>query len=492
MRVRPTLASMALLLALAVWALPGCRQQADEARTAEEQATDEPGAHEDLDDHDAEMPPEGIDAEQVATEAEETLSLEIDYERHYDSRDLERLRGVLWVGTPEQKARVQQILTDLMLNSRVVLVRRQAAGMLGSSPAGAEQALAEVARTDTEADVRQAAIDSLAKAPVSEELMATLTSLQEEADDAAVRSAAAKAEMELRLSDPDTWLTRDWVERQLAKREDDATAELQMQLVHLKKGLPILIEVLATSDNVVARQAAACSISLICAGTSPRQEEFAELALTIKKEGIPEPEPANLDGLKPLERALATDPAPEVRAMAAQGLGYLGQESSAPILGRALHDDNEEVRWWAALALVTVPSEAALDDIAHAATRDESDRVREAAVRALGWIDDDGVALPLVRATADTSSAVRQAAATELARVDHPAALQALTTLFDDENEDVRWAAVLAVGDMRDPEAAPALAQAMRDPSPMVANAAERALQRMGIAERRFGTRDEM
>ena len=69
--------------------------------------------------------------------------------------------------------------------------------------------------------------------------------------------------------------------------------------------------------------------------------------------------------------------------------------------------------------------------------------------------------------------------------------LDALEDLLDDGDEDVRWAAVVSIGEMKDPEAAPVLVAVVRDRNPMVANAAERALQKMGIAQRRFGTRDE-
>ncbi|MGD9498520.1 MAG: HEAT repeat domain-containing protein, partial [Armatimonadota bacterium] len=382
-------------------------------------------------------------------------------------------------------------LKDLLKNSRVVSVRQQVAGILGSAPEEALQELADTARNDTDAGVRAVAIESLSHAPASESLMAILADLQRNAEDAAVRSAALTAEMQMRVAAPEQWLTVDYLSRMLAQREDDATAQLQMLLVQEKKGLPALIKVLETAPDPVARAAAACSISLICAGTNPRQQEFARLALTVKKESIPEPGPANLEGLKPLERALARDPSPEVRAMAAQGLGYLGQESSAPLLGKALHDPSEEVRWWAALALITVPAEAALKDLSHAAGKDPSARVREAAVRALGWIKGEAPLRPLVRATADMHASVRQAAATELGRFRQEIARDALIALFEDPSEDVRWAAVLAVGEMRDREAAPALVKALRDPSPMVSNAAERALQRMGIGERRFGTREE-
>ncbi len=494
MRSRPILLLMALPAWIAIFALAGCREKPTTEivteRPPEDARADQNHEGEVPSNAAAELPPDVASAPEDSLQG---LEMQGDYDRAYAPQELDRLRGVLLVGTDEQKRQAQALLKDLLANSRVADVRQQAAAILGTMAGGAEDALARAAENDPEADVREMAISSLAHAPLSDSLMALLERL-EDSGDAAVRSAALKAEMTVRLAKDNraALLTPEWVARILARRRDDATAQLQMQLVPIgEKVLPVVIEVLQTAEDPVARSAAACTIGLICAGTSPQQQEFARLALDIKKEGIPEPHPAILAGVAPLEHALQTDPDYRVRAAAAQGLGYLGQESSAPILGKALHDPEEEVRWWAALALEGVPGLAALDDLARAATKDESDRVREAAVRALGWIHDDGALLPLVRATADTSSAVRQAAATELGHFVQPAASEALIQLFDDPNEDVRWVAVLSVGNMRNPEAAPALTKAMHDPSPMVANAAERALQRMGIAERRFGTREE-
>ncbi len=503
MRWRPILLLMALLAWTGILALGGCREQKQPTEIVTERPPEEGRAdheHEGEADHEheGEVPPDAAaemtpETAAVPGDALQGLQMEIDYDRSYATMELDRLRGVLMVGTDEQKRQAQAILKDLLLNSRVAQVRQQAAAVLGTMPAGAEDALAQAAETDPESGVREMAISSLARAPVSEKLIALLARLQDSGD-AAVRSAALGAEMTVRLAkeNRETMLTAEWVARVLARRRDDATAQLQMQLVPIgQKVLPVVIEVLETAEDPVARAAAACTVGLICAGTSEQQQEFARLALDIKKQSIPESHPAILEGVAPLEHALQNDPDYLVRASAAQGLGYLGQASSAPILGEALHDPEEEVRWWAALALAGVPGLAALDDLSYAATKDESDRVREAAVRALGWIHDEGALLPLVRATADRSSAVRQAAATELGHFIQPAASEALIQLFKDPNEDVRWAAVLSVGNMRNREAAPALTEAMRDPSPMVANAAERALQRMGIGERRFGTQEE-
>jgi len=501
MRLRAILPILLLIAALGAFALTGCQQQADEATPTEAEEAVPPEEMEAPED--GEEPPLPAGHEEAAepgpppTELEDggakTMEgLTIDPNRAYGPEELERLRAVLTSGDEQFKVKARSLLEQLLLESNVPMTRSTAARVLTSSPDESVEALKQAALNDPEAEVRQAAIQALGQAKMSPELIDAMAQLQQ-ADDASIRSQAIVSEIDLRLSDPASVADPTWMARLLARRRDDATAQLQMKLVLAgPKVLPALKKVLADAESPVARQAAACAIALICAGTSPKQQEFAELAQTIKKETLPESHPANLEGLKPLEKALATDPSPIVRAIAAQGLGYLGQESSAPLLGEALHDENEEVRWWAALALVTVPAEAALEDLSEAATEDPSVRVREAAVRALGWVENDRAVLPLIRATADQWAGVRQAAATELGRFRTGAALQALINLFEDPDEDVRWAAVMAVGKLGASDAQEALLRAMHDPSPMVANAAERALQRMGVGARRFGTRDEI
>ncbi|MBD3292750.1 MAG: hypothetical protein GF393_07470 [Armatimonadia bacterium] len=501
---------MAVLLATATWALPGCGPDQDvsapvedidpgEAEVSEEEEMDaEEPAGDEAADEQLDGPTEAMleDAEAEGQElssqqADAALDIEVDLDRPYPQSAFTPLRTVMRLGTETQKREARAILERLLLESNVMRTRSAAAGVLMVAPAGSEPALTDAALNDPDKLVRQQAIDALSKAPASPELLEALR-IAQGAEDPDVRTAALMAEMDVRLKALDDTQNTDWMARLLGMEKDDSAAQMQMKLVlHGDTVLPAVIDVLETAPAADQRTAAATAIMCICAGTSPKQLKFAEFSQAIMKEGIPEPEPANLDGLKPLENAVANDPAWEVRAVAAQGLGYLGQESSAAILGEALHDEQEEVRWWAALALETVPSIDALEDLAQAANRDPSKRVRAAAVRALGWVDSEDAVMPLIRATADKSSSVRQAAAEELARYKSPASLQALVALFSDQDEDVRWSAVVAAGELRDEETVPALIEAMRDPSPMVANAAERALQRMGKAEQRFGLETE-
>ncbi|MGM0493923.1 MAG: HEAT repeat domain-containing protein [Armatimonadota bacterium] len=492
---------MAIILVGSAWAFSGCTPQEQAEQQTEELApepetVDEPAPEPDEEAEDAAADPEAADEANAADglseqEAETALDIDVDLDRTYAETHFQQLRTVLRVGTDQQKQQVRATLERLLLGSRVLSTRSQAASVLGTSPQGSEDALTQAALDDPEKMVRRQAIEALANAPESPELLNALRQAQN-AEDPEIRSTALMAEMQVRLDSLTDMTDTDWMARLLAQPRDDASAQMQIKLVQRgQRVLPAAINVLETATDADARAGAATAIALICAGTNPKQEKFAAFSQAIMKEGLEEPRPANLAGLEPLETALAQDSSWKVRAIAAQGLGYLGQESSADVLGRALNDENEEVRWWAALALETVPSADAVDDLADAAIRDSSRRVRAAAVRALGWSETDDAVGPLIRATADSSSTVRQAAAQELARFRSPTSLQALVRLFEDPSEDVRWAAVVAAGELREEDTVPALIEAMSDPSAMVSNAAERALQRMGKAERRFGLETE-
>ena len=491
---------MAAIMLGSVWAFSGCAPEEDPAAVVDDVADeieapgDEPAEDDRVADPatEAEAIADPADEGVAAEVAETALDIEVDLDRTYPETAFHALRTVLHIGTDQQKQQTRETLERLLLESRVMSTRSQAASVLTVNPAGSESALVDAALNDPEGQVRRLAIEALAQAPESPELLSALAQAQE-AEDPEIRTAALTAEMQVRLESLTDMTDTDWMARLLARQRDDAASQMQIMLVQRgDRVLPAAINVLRTATDPDARAGAATAVALICAGTSPKQERFAEYSRAIMKEGLPEPQPANLDGLEPLETALAEDPSWKVRAIAAQGLGYLGQESSAELLGQALHDEHEEVRWWAALALETVPSTTAVSDLAHAATRDPARRVRAAAVRALGWADTDDAVLPLIRATGDRSAVVRQAAAQELARYEAPASRHALVSLFNDQSEDVRWAAVVAAGNLRDEETVPALIEAMGDPSVMVANAAERALQRMGRAERRFGIEGEL
>ncbi len=273
----------------------------------------------------------------------------------------------------------------------------------------------------------------------------------------------------------------------LGMSEGDASAQAAIQII-IKGGedpktvLAPLINALSTSTDARQRHAVAMCLALVCAGENPQQQKFGRLARATKKTPV-RLHPAVLEGVGPLIKALQDKDA-LVREVAAQGLGYLGDARAAKPLGRALSDPSPSVRRRAASALVTVPARDAQADLEKAVRSDPDPNVRRYAVEALGWMEDESVIPTLVVAASDRDSRVRRFAAQELGRRGAREALAALMPLFQDPDEDVRWQAVLAVGKMRDKSATDALVKALDDPAPQVANAAERALQRLGIARR--------
>ncbi len=275
---------------------------------------------------------------------------------------------------------------------------------------------------------------------------------------------------------------------QLGNPEGDASAQAAIRLI-IKGGgdyrqvLPYLITAYAGSKNARQRVAIIECVGLICMGTNPSQLAFAKQSHATHVQAI-RLHPAVTQGLPVLVQALG-DPDPYVREAACQGLGYLGDERAAAPLGKSLRDPDPYVRKRAASALVLVPGQAAMAELNDAALKDSNAEVRRYAVEAVGRINDPTAVQILIAATKDPSEPVRRYAATELGRRQATEALDALIALCGDKDPDVRWQTVLAIGALQDKRATDALVGLLDDPAPQVANAAERALQRLGISKRK-------
>ncbi|MCK4323770.1 MAG: HEAT repeat domain-containing protein [Armatimonadetes bacterium] len=279
--------------------------------------------------------------------------------------------------------------------------------------------------------------------------------------------------------------------------EHDLSASAAIRLTVMgRETVPKLIHALKTSANADQRHGAALVLAMICGGASPKQQKFAEMARSETRAYVQKPVALPLrKAVEPLIDALLRDDSVKVREISAQGLGYLGDKRAAPALAEALaKDPSAAVRRRAAAALITVPARSVRRDLEKAARSDESEAVRRYAAEALGWIGSPVVVPVLIDITEDEEPEVRRYAAVELGRLAeegklseqlHHKALLALVRLFDDESSDVRWAAVMSVGQLRDKAAVGLLAKALDDPVPMVSHAAERGLQKMGIAQRK-------
>jgi len=268
----------------------------------------------------------------------------------------------------------------------------------------------------------------------------------------------------------------------------DASAKAAIQLTIIgREVVPKVIQVLRTSPVPHQRHAAATVLAMVCAGTSPQQQEFAASAKATSHGWTAEAEKLSPDlrALPVFRDALLNDGYAPVREVCAQGLGYLGDARAAPTLAEALNDPVDAVRRRAAAALIAIPAKAAQPALEEAVRTDSSPAVRRYAAEALGWIGDSSVVPALIDAAQDADPDVRRYAAAQLGRMGDHRAVDALVRLFDDPIEDVRWAAVVAVSKLRDPQARRALIAALDDSSPMVANAAEHGLRKLGIAQRK-------
>jgi len=411
-----------------------------------------------------------------------------------DSRKVEsgfQKMGILFEkGTSQQRAAARQALREILLHNDKAYNREQAVEQLGLR--FEETYLLLIQALDQEdADVVVRIIQLLQTHPEKPAIVRSVRKLLDHSS-YKVRTAAADAVVGMYQATGDVA----GLASLLGVHENDLSAKAAIKLTVMgRKVVPELIDIVKTSSDVSQRHGAALVLAMVCGGTTPKQDKFADLALAKNYALIEMPGPPDRRAVEPLIDALLHDESAMVREIAAQGLGYLGDAQATPALAQALtKDPSEPVRRRAAAALITVPARAAQPALEQAVRTDKSEYVRRYAAEALGWIGTGGVVSALTDAARDEAPEVRRYAAVQLGKIaeekDLPEeirqkALVALVGLFDDENADVRWAAVMSVGKMRDRAAVAQLRRALDDPVTMVSHAAERALQKLGLAERR-------
>jgi HEAT repeat protein len=194
------------------------------------------------------------------------------------------------------------------------------------------------------------------------------------------------------------------------------------------------------------------------------------------------------EAVGPLSQALR-DPERKVRVQSVRALRALGDVQAAPALAGAVGDAEVEVRREAIAALVEVyagsgpgPVDRFLDVFSDSqippsigpgakvapeveaalgrAVRDEDEDVRRTATQALGLLYARGSVRDLTGALLDPSAGVRKAAVVSVAQVGTAADGKALVPLLADESSEVRALAVQAVAHLRVKEAGPVLREA--------------------------------
>lgn len=195
------------------------------------------------------------------------------------------------------------------------------------------------------------------------------------------------------------------------------------------------------------------------------------------------------------------DPAPIVRATSARAVLELPSDNAAALLMPLLQDRDEFVRQETAYALGETRNRAAVDTLMALLQREKKDRVRGAAVVALGKIGDERAVITLTellgrriaasgllnrvrRRKKDENEFVRRAAAHSLGEIGSKAAIPALSAILLDERapDDVRREAAASLGAIGDQSAVGALRTVIAARDPYLARIAYEALRKISPA----------
>jgi HEAT repeat protein len=391
---------------------------------------------------------------------------------------------------------------------RAQVARRLALCLSGPDREEFKAMLVEAARDDADANVRAAAVASLAAlgdevfelmlsasrdedAEVRLQAAGNLAQTVEHVETALVRLEAMRADEDLDVREraaeaADRLKGTGRLIAALGDPELDRSARASYTLAVDPTAVEPLMHAIRTSQNPRQRHAAVSTLWAICSGQTRGQKDYAEWARSFYWHGAPERPQANPVAVPLLMDVLANDPDPFVRESAAQGLGHCGDTRAVPVLIEALKDAHTAVRRRAASALVVLPDQRATGALAKLAAGDECPAVRRYATEALGWIGgaDEQAIEALISKLQDPDPDVREIAADHLGRGRNrtPKAMQPLIALFEDPHEDVRWEAVKAVGSYSDKSdtTTAALVARLTDPAPHVRNAAEEALRQVG------------
>jgi len=391
--------------------------------------------------------------------------------------------------------RLLQIKSKADRDSLRAAVRKLCSSDAPEIQAGALSAWAPWAAEDPEpalkvaqsphASVRLAAIQALSVASPSI-AQPVLTKLKNDEDSTvAARAVAALADL-LGASKEDAAI--DTLIADLGHPESDRSAQAGMRLEQAgrvnRRVVDRLMAALQRSQNAHQRMSCVVVIGLTCSGTSEGQQKFTARTKATYRMDI-NPAPAYTVPVPLLMKVLVSDPDPTVREAAAEALGHLGAPESATALAKALKDRDAMVRRRAAASLIVVPGDPVKDDLMATAKEDSSPEVRRFVVEAMAGLPDQREAgLAVANCLRDADADVRRYACEVLGRIGTKQFTPALLPLFDDPDEDVRWKAVEAVASFVDPEAKKPFSDALWDPSPRVALAAEKGLHSLGIGKR--------
>ena len=183
--------------------------------------------------------------------------------------------------------------------------------------------------------------------------------------------------------------------------------------------------------------------------------------------------------VQPLARALESDRPGAVRLAAARALGRIGDLGALEPLARTLRAEPLPLVERAAAALVKLGS-GALVPLSAALAEDPRGEVKALAAEALGELGDRGALRALKEAAGATDELVRRRAVAALGRLGDPRALDTLVTAMQDQSADVATSAAEALGRLGDRRALKPLVAALGGDRRWLSRQAAAALGQLG------------
>jgi HEAT repeat protein len=303
------------------------------------------------------------------------------------------------------------------------------ADLLDREPPDARETVALLA-SDTNPDVRRAAILALGKIDGSASLQILTSALGDAKPD--VRAAAAAALAQVRDVQ---------AEASLVKALEDSDATVRRNAAHALEGLrwkpaddhQTMVYAIATGKYADAAAIGAGALQpLLAALKNPNSPNRCEILEVLGRSENPEVAKTLVESLKDGDQM--------VRLKSAEALGGFKDEHAFDPLMRTLGDDFGGARAAAVGALAKIGDHRCFEKVA-ALLNDREWEARKAAVKAVGRLGGDQAVELLMRMLTDRDHDVREAAIDTLGRLGSPRTVKGLVVALADAHESVRKAA---------------------------------------------------
>lgn len=153
----------------------------------------------------------------------------------------------------------------------------------------------------------------------------------------------------------------------------------------------------------------------------------------------------------------------KVREAAIEALGKIGDMRAVDPLGKALKDKSIWVRQAAVKALGQIRTPQTVELLIVALKDNDHNYVRQAAAKVLGEVRDTQAVAPLIEMLKDRDSSVRDRAVEILGQIGDKRAVEPLIEMLKDKDDRVQIQAVRALGNIGDAQAVEPLIELLKD-----------------------------